>query len=87
MLEVEDDISRFGKRSSRSGGSLGERSLAVVAFGSVTMIGSHRSGRCAGGKGPKTLYSCTLQRYTLETMHRLYNIHNTPHATEYQSLF
>ena len=45
MLEVEDDISRFGKRSSRSGGSLGERSLAVVAFGSVTMIGSHRSGR------------------------------------------
>eukprot|EP00964_Phaeocystis_antarctica_P081970 scaffold51340_cov64-Phaeocystis_antarctica.AAC.1 len=27
-------------------GRLGDRSLAVVAFGSVTKIGSHRPGRC-----------------------------------------
>eukprot|EP00964_Phaeocystis_antarctica_P030769 scaffold17403_cov72-Phaeocystis_antarctica.AAC.1 len=27
-------------------GRLGDRSLAVVALGSVTKIGSHRSGRC-----------------------------------------
>ena len=37
-------------------GRLGDRSLAVVAFGSVTKIGSHRSGRFAD---PKRQYAAT----------------------------
>ena len=41
-LQPAELLLAFGERSSGSGGS----ALAVVAFGSVTMISSHKSGRC-----------------------------------------